>query len=80
MIRMTRVDLLEELSGPPAKFLKSRESLRNGTQDRQSVEQLCFVIWKFVVSGPHRVPVALVTLCNGPGPRVLVELGDCSKI
>ena len=33
MIRMIRVNLLEELGGWTAELLKSRESLRNGTYD-----------------------------------------------
>ena len=49
MIRMARINVLEELGGLTAELLKSGKSLRNSAQDRQSVEQLCFVIWIFVV-------------------------------
>ena len=38
MVRMARVNVLEKLGGLTAELLKSRKSLRNRTQDRQSLE------------------------------------------
>src|SRR6516225_2031371 len=66
MIRMARVNVLEKLGGLTAELLKSRKSLRNRTQDRQSVEQLGFVIWMFVVDCCHCIPIVLVSLLSGP--------------
>src|SRR5262245_36744671 len=74
MVRLPRVHLFEKFRGLPLP-LESLGPFRNSPQNRQSIEQLRFVVWIFGVYGRHRVAVILVALRFGSSTSILEQSG-----